>query len=41
MGMAGRVWPDGGGLLHQPNALVQAFAVIGNSLHRFGKKADA
>lgn len=31
-GMAGFVWPDGGGLLDQPNALVDAWSVIGDAL---------
>lgn len=32
MGFAGRVWPDGRGLLDQPCKLVAAFAVIGTAL---------
>ena len=37
-GMMGHVWPDGRALLDQPNALVTAFAVIGNALERARKK---
>jgi hypothetical protein len=32
MGMSGRIWPDGGALLDQPNKLVAAFSVIGSQL---------
>jgi hypothetical protein len=35
--MAGFVWPDGGGLLDQPNLLVEAWSVIGVALERAKK----
>ena len=32
--MMGFVWPNGGGLLDQPNLLVEAWSVIGDALHK-------
>ena len=34
MGMGGRVWPDGRGLLDQPNLLIEAFDVIAGAKAR-------
>ncbi len=31
-GMAGHVWPDGGGLLDQPNVLIEAWNVLGRAM---------
>jgi hypothetical protein len=38
MGMAGRVWPDGGAFLDQPMILIEAFDVIGKAMHDFDAK---
>lgn len=35
MGMAGRVWPDGGAYLDQPVVLIDAFNVIAMGLRDF------
>lgn len=32
--MSGHVWPDGGGLLDQPNLLVEAWVVLSGALHK-------
>ena len=37
MGMAGRVWPDGGTLLDQPTKLVRAFSVISSAVSKARK----
>ncbi len=34
-GMSGRVWPDGGALLDQPQILIDAFDVIADGLLRY------
>jgi hypothetical protein len=38
--MQGHVWPDGRGLLDQPNLLVEAWSVIGDAIHK-AKKGEA
>jgi hypothetical protein len=38
MGMAGRVWPDGGAYLDQPMILIEAFDTIAVALHDFDPK---
>jgi hypothetical protein len=35
--MMGHDWPDGRGLLDQPNLLVEAWAVIGEAIERARK----
>jgi hypothetical protein len=37
MGMAGRIWPDGGSLLDQPVKLVRAFSVISEAVAKVRK----
>lgn len=39
MGMAGRIWPDGRGVLYQPCKLVAAFDVIGDAFYKGRKGA--
>jgi hypothetical protein len=38
--MMGHVWPDGAGLLDQPNILVEAWSIIGNALHKAKEGKD-
>lgn len=40
MGMAGRVWPNGGSLLDQPCLLIQAFDVIAQAKAQCKKALD-
>jgi hypothetical protein len=38
--MSGSVWPDGGGLLDQPNMLIEAFNVIAIAKSNVKKQDD-